>query len=191
MTIYDVLMSDHREVIGLLKKAEKAEGEERQALLTTIIDALTAHAIAEGEVLYDAVENASDDVHELIMEAHEEHLSAARLMKELLDPAVNDERRLAKTTLLREQIEHHVEEEEGEMFTKCRRLINADAAEALAGEFLVKKEQLMTRPIADRVAEAIATEEALARGGAKKNKSPKKVVDGVDGVKAAAGLAAR
>jgi len=186
MNIYDVLMSDHREVLGLLKKAEKAEGEERQALLNTIIDALSAHAIAEGEVLYDNIEDASDDVHELIMEAHEEHLSAARLMKELLDPAVNDERRLAKTTLLREQIEHHVEEEEGEMFTKARRFINEEAAEALAGEFLAKKEQLMTRPVGERVAEAIATEEALARGGA-----PKKNKKQMNGMKPAPALAAR
>jgi len=181
MSIYDVLAADHREVIGLLKKAEKAEGETRQTLLNTIIDALSAHALAEGEVLYDQLEDASDDVHELIMEAHEEHLSAARLMKELLDPQVNDERRLAKTTLLREQIEHHVEEEEGEMFTKARKLINAEAAEALAGEFLAKKELLMARPVAARIDEAIATEEALARGGA-----PKKSTRPMNGMKAAA-----
>lgn len=186
MNIYDALISDHRDVISLLKKAEKAEGEQQQALLHTIIDALSAHALAEGEVLYDTIENASDDVRELIMEAHEEHLSAARLMKELLDPTVNDERRLAKTTLLREQLEHHIKEEEGEMFTKARRLIADEAAEALAGEFLAKKEEFMTRPVEERVAEAIATEEALARDGA-----PNKITKQMNGKRAAAPLAAR
>ena len=106
MTIYDVLIADHREAVTLLKKAEKAEGKEQQQLLVTVIDALSAHADAEGEILYDNIADASDDLHDLIMEAHEEHLSAAHLMKELLDPTVTAERRTAKTTVLREQVEH-------------------------------------------------------------------------------------
>ncbi len=177
MTIYDVLIADHREAVTLLKKAEKAEGKEQQQLLVTVIDALSAHADAEGEILYDNIADASDDLHDLIMEAHEEHLSAAHLMKELLDPTVTAERRTAKTTVLREQVEHHVEEEEGEMFTKARRVLDDNVADALAGEFIARKAALMSKPLAERVAAAIAKQEALARGV-----GPKKPAPGHNGV---------
>jgi len=161
-TIFDVLKADHVEVLGLLDAAESAKGQNRRGLIEKIIDELTAHATAEEVVLYDNIAEA-DVAHTMTVEAKEEHLSAARLMSDLLDPGFADDVITAKIVVLREQLEHHIEEEEGELFTTARALLDDNVAEALAGEFLARKEELMTMPLAVRVQEAIARHQVMGK----------------------------
>lgn len=170
MNIYDALITDHRTVVDLLQQAERATPQQRAALIQTALDELTAHATAEEELFYGAVEGA-DDAHDLVVEAKEEHLSAARLMSDLLLPNLSDELRQAKAKVLREQLEHHIEEEEEEMFSSAEELIDDEAAEALAGEFLARKAALMELSVEERVAHALKTLLAAAQGGRAKAKS--------------------
>lgn len=161
-TIFDVLKADHVEVLGLLDAAESAKGNTRRALIEKIIDELSAHATAEEVVLYDNIAEA-DVAHTMTVEAKEEHLSAARLMSDLLDPGFADDVITAKIVVLREQLEHHIEEEEGELFTTARALLDDNVAEALAGEFLARKAELMAMPLAVRVQEAIAKHQVMGK----------------------------
>lgn len=161
-TIFDVLKADHVEVLGLLDAAESAKGNNRRALIEKIIDELSAHATAEEVVLYDNIAEA-DVAHTMTVEAKEEHLSAARLMSDLLDPGFADDVITAKIVVLREQLEHHIEEEEGELFTTARALLDDNVAEALAGEFLARKAELMAMPLAVRVQEAIAKHQVMGK----------------------------
>jgi len=161
-TIFDVLKADHVEVLGLLDAAESATGKSRRALLDKIIDELTAHATAEEVILYDNIAEA-DVAHAMTVEAKEEHLSAARLMSDLLDPGFADDVVTAKIVVLREQLEHHIEEEESELFTTARALLDDDVAEALAGEFLARKAELMAMPLGVRVHESIVKHQIMAK----------------------------
>ena len=120
-----LLERDHAEVKKLFKQYEKlaeaeAEGEERQALAERICAMLTVHATIEEEIFYPAAREAEveDDV---LNEAEVEHASAKDLIAQIQGMGPDDDLYDAKITVLGEYIDHHVQEEEGEMFPKCRR----------------------------------------------------------------------
>ncbi len=161
-TLFDVLKADHVEVLGLLDAAQHAKGDNRRALIDSIIDELTAHATAEEAILYDNIADA-DVAHAMTVEAKEEHLSASRLLSDLLDPGFADDVITAKLVVLREQLEHHIEEEEGELFAIARGLLDDNVAEALAGEFIAKKEELKAIPFAARVQDAIVRHQVVGK----------------------------
>lgn len=119
-----LLRSDHREVKALFAKYKKlasadAEGSDRQALAETICDMLTVHATIEEEIFYPAARGALDD-QDLLDEAAVEHASAKDLIAQIKDMGPDDDLYDAKVTVLGEYIDHHVAEEEGEMFPKAK-----------------------------------------------------------------------
>ncbi|MGZ8273038.1 MAG: hemerythrin domain-containing protein [Burkholderiaceae bacterium] len=121
----DVLKADHKEVKALFKQykslVESEEiGEERQAVAQQICLLLTVHATAEEEILYPAARAAIDDS-DLLDEAEVEHASAKDLIAQIESMNPEDALYDAKVIVLGEYIDHHVEEEEGEMFPKCRK----------------------------------------------------------------------
>ena len=120
----DMLAADHKQVKSLFKqfKSLKEEGseDEKTALVKQICDALTVHATIEEEIFYPAVRAAIDDG-DLMDEALVEHAGAKVLIAQLRDMDPGDELFDAKVTVLGEQIDHHVEEEEGEMFPKAKK----------------------------------------------------------------------
>jgi hemerythrin superfamily protein len=140
-----LLERDHAEVKKLFKQYEKladaeADGEERQALAEEICAMLTVHATIEEELFYPAAREAEvgDD---LLDEAEVEHASAKDLIAQIQSTGPDDELYDAKVTVLGEYINHHVQEEEGEMFPKCRRA-KMDLAE-LATALAQRKAELM------------------------------------------------
>ncbi len=140
-----LLMSDHREVKALFQKYKKlanaeAEGSDRQALAETICDMLTVHATIEEEIFYPAARGALDD-QDLLDEAEVEHASAKDLIAQIKDMGPEDDLYDAKVTVLGEYIDHHVAEEEGEMFAKAKQS-DMDLAE-LGVELQTRKSELM------------------------------------------------
>ena len=140
-----LLERDHAEVKKLFKQYEKlaeaeAEGEERQALAERICAMLTVHATIEEEIFYPAAREAEveDDV---LNEAEVEHTSAKDLIAQIQGMGPDDDLYDAKITVLGEYIDHHVQEEEGEMFPKCRRA-KMDLA-GLAASLAERKAELM------------------------------------------------
>ncbi len=115
-----LLKDDHREVKGWFKDYEKLEDDtEKQALADKICLALTVHAQIEEEIYYPATREAIDD-DDLLDEAEVEHASAKQLIAEIQSMKAGDRLFDAKVTVLGEYIEHHVEEEETEMFPESR-----------------------------------------------------------------------
>lgn len=119
------LMQDHARVKKLFKQYDKlvkdeADESERQQLATTICAELTAHATAEEEIFYPAVREAIDET-DLVDEAEVEHATAKDLIAQIQASSPDDPHYDAKVKVLGEYINHHVEEEEGEMFPKARR----------------------------------------------------------------------
>ena len=140
-----LLMRDHAEVKKLFKQYEKladaaADGEERRALAQQICAMLTVHATIEEEIFYPAARDAEIDS-DLLDEAEVEHASAKDMIAQIEGMEPDDALYDAKVTVLGEYIDHHVQEEEGEMFPKCRKA-GMDLAD-LAQQLSARKEELL------------------------------------------------
>lgn len=123
MKATELLRQQHREVKALFKQAKKVEAGERRALLDQIAAKLQHHMEIEENIFYPAVrEIGTKKTEEMVPEAYEEHHVVALVLNELPDYDPEDERFEAKMTVLEELIEHHVEEEEKEMFKSAERL---------------------------------------------------------------------
>jgi hypothetical protein len=120
-----LLSADHKEVKKLFKDYEKlvkAEGadEEKQALAEQICTMLTVHATIEEEIFYPAAREAMEE-QDLLDEAEVEHASAKDLIAQIRGMSPSDELYDAKVTVLGEYVDHHVQEEEKELFVKVRK----------------------------------------------------------------------
>jgi hemerythrin superfamily protein len=131
MKATDLLKKQHREVKALFKKMEGTDNPgERRQLMSEIARSLEGHTLIEEQILYPAVRGLETrKAEEMVLEAYEEHHVVKLVLAEL--PRVNpeDERFEAKMTVLAELVEHHVEEEEREMFKLAQKLGRAELAE--------------------------------------------------------------
>lgn len=126
MNAIQLLMSDHDEAHALFEQYNKlveseADGAERQALAEQICTVVTAHATIEEEIFYPAAREALEEEEDLLDEAEVEHASAKELIAQIQSMGPDDDLYDAKVTVLGEYIDHHVEEEENEMFPKCKK----------------------------------------------------------------------
>jgi hemerythrin superfamily protein len=140
-----LLTADHAKVKKLFKEFESLKEDDgadtdRSALVIQICTELKVHAEIEEEIFYPAVRKAIEDG-DLMDEAVVEHAGAKELIAQLEDMSPDDELYDAKVTVLAEQIQHHVKEEEGEMFPKARKA-KVDG-EALGAQMTERKAELM------------------------------------------------
>ena len=138
-----LLTSDHREVKDLFEQYEKLgdkAASKKKNIADEICTALTLHAMVEEEIFYPAVREAAKDTDDLMDEAEVEHASAKDLIAQIQEMDPEDDLYDAKVKVLGEQIEHHVKEEEKEMFPKAKKA-GLDLA-ALADEMLRRKEEI-------------------------------------------------
>jgi hemerythrin-like domain-containing protein len=125
-----ILKRQHREVRELFKRIEKANGRQAPPLLEELTEKLQLHMRLEEEMFYPAIQElGSSKAEEMAMEAFEEHGVVKLVLEQLPGVDPEDERFHAKMTVLEELIEHHVEEEEKEMFKQAEKL--GDELEAL------------------------------------------------------------
>ena len=137
-----LLKADHREVEDLFEQFEKASGAgKKQKLAHQICMELTIHAKIEEEIFYPACEGKIEE--DLLEEAYVEHDGAKVLIAEIEAGAPSDEFYDAKVTVLSEQIEHHIKEEEKRMegmFSQARKAgLDMDA---LGDQLRSRKEEL-------------------------------------------------
>lgn len=119
-----ILTADHKRVKKMFKTFEKMKEDgsaaDKQALAQQICDELTLHADVEEKIFYPATRNSIDDA-DLLDEAEVEHASAKDLIAQIQAGDSSDPKWAAKVTVLGEYIDHHVQEEEEEMFPKARK----------------------------------------------------------------------
>jgi hemerythrin superfamily protein len=140
-----LLTADHREVKTLFQQYQglvdhEAEDDEKQALAQQICQMLTVHAQIEEELFYPAAQESIKEA-ELVDEANVEHASAKDLIAQLESSDPSDKLFDAKVKVLGEYIDHHVKEEEGEMFPQARRA-KMDL-QALGEQLAQRKQALM------------------------------------------------
>jgi hemerythrin superfamily protein len=128
MKATDLLKKQHRMVEKLFKQVEKTDDpRRRRQLMDEIVDALKLHTQIEEEVFYPAVrELGTSKAEEMIDEAFEEHHVVDLVLAELPEVDPEDERFEAKMTVLSELVQHHVEEEEKEMFQLAEKKLGAE-----------------------------------------------------------------
>lgn len=125
-----LLKQQHDEVKELFERFEAAEDEsEKQELFEQIADDFAAHGEIEEKIFYPAI--YVGELKESLQEAVEEHLAAKRVVADLLEMEPSDEQFDPKMKVLKELIEHHVEEEEGELFPLVRQNFAREELETL------------------------------------------------------------
>jgi DUF438 domain-containing protein len=151
-----LLTADHAEVRRLFERYEQladdeAEAEERQALAEQICAMLTVHTTIEEEIFYPAAREAIDE-QDLLDEAEVEHASAKDLIAQIQDMDADEELYDAKVKVLGEYVNHHVQEEENELFPQCEPA--GIDLKALGAELASRKQELLDELGADESADA-------------------------------------
>jgi hemerythrin superfamily protein len=123
-----LLKQQHDQVEELFKKIENAKSG-KEELFDQIADALAVHSAIEEQHFYPATKDTRTE--ELLQEAVEEHLAVKRIIADLLEMEPDDPQFEAKIKVLKEQVEHHVEEEEKELFPKVRKMHSKEELEDL------------------------------------------------------------
>jgi hemerythrin superfamily protein len=149
MDAITLLKQDHKTVNGLFRQFEKL-GDNAQVskrkVVDQIIKELSIHASIEENVFYPAVKGSSDELRDDVLEALEEHHVVKWLCSELEGMAPDAERFDAKVTVLIENVRHHVEEEETELFPRVRTALGRNALGEI-GDLLAKAKKVApTRP---------------------------------------------
>ena len=142
-----LLKDDHKQVKALFRQFESAGDRahaEKGRLVKKIIELLTIHTYIENEVMYPEVRRLLPDLEDDVLESYEEHHVADVLCMELwaMDPA--SERFDAKTTVLIENVTHHVKEEEQDWFPKVREGLGRNQLSEL-GERLLQAKKVAPR----------------------------------------------
>jgi hemerythrin-like domain-containing protein len=137
-----MLKADHVKVKRLLNELESTTErgvKTRSELFATIKGELTIHEVIEEEIFYPALKT-HPRAKDIVLEGYEEHHVVDQLMGELESLDVSDETWGAKAKVMKENIEHHIEEEEGEMFPQARRVFDEQELEDLGARMTSRKE---------------------------------------------------
>lgn len=148
-TIYDILKKDHKKVSELFEKLEefrnqKEESQDKQEiekLFKTIRDELAVHSEAEEKEFYVTVSKPAS-MENLILESKAEHSIFKKLLNELNENVRYDPKWFAKLHEVKELVEHHVEQEEGPLFTKAKKILNKEEEIEIGENFIKHKKKL-------------------------------------------------
>jgi iron-sulfur cluster repair protein YtfE (RIC family) len=127
-----------------VRERGKAEDSENKAsLFNQIKAALEVHAAIEEEIFYPAVKKArSEHVKDEVREAYEEHKQIKSLLAQVSSITPADETYDMKIKVLKEDVEHHVKEEEGEMFPDAKRFLGESRLVELGAQLEARKQEL-------------------------------------------------
>ncbi|MFE0748470.1 hemerythrin domain-containing protein [Gordonia sp. NPDC058843] len=144
-----ILRDDHKEIRKLFRDF-KSQGDNaiktKGKIVDKIIEALTVHTYIENEVMYPEIRKRVPELTDDILESYEEHHVADVLVVELAALSPDAERFDAKTTVLIENVEHHIEEEEDEWFPKVREALSRKDLREIGEEMLRRREKAPRRP---------------------------------------------
>jgi len=144
-----LLKNDHKDIRKLFRDFRKAGDQaflEKGKLVKRMIELLTVHTYIENEVMYPRVRELLPELEDDVLESYEEHHVADVLVVELSAMKPQDERFTAKTTVLIENVDHHIEEEEKDWFPKVREGLGRKVLQDLGADMLAAKKKAPKRP---------------------------------------------
>jgi hemerythrin-like domain-containing protein len=145
MNALKLLEDDHKKVKGLLKEIEPTTEravKTREELFAKQRSELEVHETIEEEIFYPALKE-HPKAKDLVLEAYEEHNVVDMVMGEIEGVDYSDETWGAKFTVLKENLEHHIEEEESEMFNQARKVFEQEELVELGDRMSRRKDELM------------------------------------------------
>jgi hypothetical protein len=143
MNAIDLLERDHERMKALMTRATTANGEERrEELLSELRSQLVAHERMEEEVFYPPLRDEKK-THDIVLEGYEEHHVADLILDELLETPADTDVWHAKMKVLKESIEHHIKEEEEEMFAKARKVLSEAELEELGTQMEAVRDEAL------------------------------------------------
>jgi iron-sulfur cluster repair protein YtfE (RIC family) len=143
MDAFELLKKDHEKVSGIFEKLEPTTEraiKTREELFTQLKQELDIHTYIEEQIFYPVLKQAQE-THDITLEAYEEHAVVKELLAELDQLAKDDETWGAKLKVLQENVEHHVEEEEDEMFPSARDVLSREQIEELGARMEAAKKE--------------------------------------------------
>jgi hemerythrin-like domain-containing protein len=176
MDAFQLLKADHQKVAQLFDQLESASGKAKLQVFEQIKTELELHTHIEETIFYPAVEKPKE-THDLTLEAYEEHDVVKKLLREMGRARTANEEWEAQAKVLRENVEHHVEEEENELFPKADDVLSEDQIETLGDRMAAEKERKQRGASKSRGASKAAKKAGAAKkaaGGSKKGRSSKK-----------------
>ena len=143
-----MLKEDHKEIRALFREFRKSSTTKARKgkIVEKLIELLTVHTYIENEVMYPRVRALLPDLEEDVLESYEEHHVADVLVMELVPMTWKDERFEAKATVLIENVEHHIQEEEDDWFPKVREGLSRTQLREIGEELAEAKERAPRRP---------------------------------------------
>jgi len=160
-----LLEADHKAVQKLFAQEEKAkhDSKKKQSLFNQIDTALTIHAMIEEEIFYPAVKKArAEHLKDEVLEGYEEHKQIKEMLKKIADLTPAEETYDMKVKVLKEDVEHHVKDEESEMFPHARKFLGEKRLIELGAELAARKEELEENPPSDLARDEASTSTATA-----------------------------
>ncbi|MBA2657351.1 MAG: hemerythrin domain-containing protein [Tatlockia sp.] len=130
MDIYEYLKTDHDKVSALFKQFKKAPAKRKAAIATLIADELIAHAKSEQETFYRVLEQYSQSEDEAL-HGWKEHEEIENQINSFDNKAMTEKSLNTKVEKLEELVNHHVKEEEGDIFKKAKKVITSDQSYAI------------------------------------------------------------
>jgi hemerythrin-like domain-containing protein len=149
MDAISLLKADHDKVEDLFKKFEEHTDrahKTRESLVEKMIEELSIHAAIEEQLFYPAVRRAVPDADSEVLEGLEEHNIVKWTLAALEGLSAEDERFVARVTVLMENVRHHVEEEEGDLFPQIKKAMSSEALEELGEQLKDAKALAPTHP---------------------------------------------
>ena len=168
MDAFSLLKADHENVAALFERLEGARGNQKLQIFNQIRTELELHAHIEEKVFYPALEKPAE-TKDLTLEAYEEHKQVKTLLRELGRSRSPNEEWEAKAKVLKENVEHHVEEEENELFPKAEQALGEEKIEEL-GERLQAEKSRKQKGTRGRTS---ASKSSARASGARKTASKK------------------
>ncbi|MFL6212122.1 MAG: hemerythrin domain-containing protein [Pyrinomonadaceae bacterium] len=146
MDVFTLLKQDHAQVAATIKQVEATDAPtQRQQLFNQIKQALDVHAHIEETIFYPVLKQAAE-TREITLEAYDEHQDIKDLLAQLAGLPPDDEEWTDTFDELKQTIEHHVDEEENEMFVKARDVLSPQQIEDLGTRMEQEKQQQLQQP---------------------------------------------
>ncbi len=140
MNAIELLKNDHDKVEEMFEKAKANEDGDNTALFAKIKEELDVHTHIEEAIFYPKlIEDGDEELKSLVLEGIEEHRQVKMFLRELANLAEDSEKFDPKLKVLMEDVEHHVEEEEGEMFPMVEAQFDEDILEEMGAEMETEK----------------------------------------------------
>ncbi|MGH9457346.1 MAG: hemerythrin domain-containing protein [Thermoanaerobaculia bacterium] len=144
MNPIEMLKNDHKNVKAMLDEMEKRDADQRKELLADLERDLEIHTQLEEEIVYPAFRDASTRVIErrLYFEATEEHHVVDMVLPELKMVSADNERFAARVKVVRELLDHHIEEEENEMLPKMYEMLGEARLQEMGRRMVERRTEL-------------------------------------------------